>query len=89
MIRLIGIEPHGVSKLWLRFSDGSAGSFDFSKFIAADTEMTRPLANPEFFARCFIEAGALAWPNGFDLCAESLHGALYRAGNLRPDPAPA
>jgi Protein of unknown function (DUF2442) len=89
MIRLVGIEPRGALTLWLRFSDGSAGSYDFSSFAAADTVMTRPLADPVFFARCFIEAGALAWPNGFDLSAASLHRQLQETGGLRRDPAAA
>ncbi|MGD9583290.1 MAG: hypothetical protein AB7V26_06425 [Lysobacterales bacterium] len=42
--------------------------------------MTAPLGDPDFFARCFIEAGALAWPNGFDLSAESLHRRLMAQG---------
>jgi hypothetical protein len=35
--------------------------------------MTHPLATPPYFARAFIESGALAWPNGFELSADSLH----------------
>ena len=27
----------------------------------------RPLKEPTFFARVFVELGALTWPNGFDL----------------------
>ena len=85
MIKLIGIEPHGPRSLRLRFSDGTAGVYDFSRFVAAGTVMTSPLEKPEFFARCFIEAGALAWPNGFDLSAASLHRDLRERGELGPD----
>ena len=57
--------------------------FDFAAFVDAGTEMTLPLREPEFFARCFIELGALAWPNGFDLSAGSLHRRLEETGELR------
>jgi hypothetical protein len=82
MIKLTAIEPKGGTRLLLRFSDGSSGVFDFAPFIEADTEMTAPLSDPAFFARHFIEAGALAWPNGFDLSAGSLHRRLADSGNL-------
>lgn len=87
--KLIAIEPKGGIRLLLRFSDGTSGTFDFAHYVRAGTEMTTPLANPEFFARHFIEAGALAWPNGFDLSAGSLQRRLQEAGELRRDAAAA
>jgi hypothetical protein len=83
MIKLVSVEPKGGTRLLLRFSDGSTGVFDFGCFIEANTEMTAPLADPAFFARHFIESGALAWPNGFDLSAGSLHRRLQDAGDLQ------
>jgi hypothetical protein len=50
--------------------------------LARDTVMTRPLTDPDYFARAFIEAGALAWPNGLELSAFSLHRRLAEAGAL-------
>jgi hypothetical protein len=47
--------------------------------------MTQPLADPAFFSRHFIEAGALAWPNGFDLSAQSLYERLRDSGELHRD----
>ena len=44
--------------------------------------MTAPLCDPAFFARCFIELGALAWPNGLDFSAGSLHRHLKADGKL-------
>ena len=38
--------------------------------------MTRPLADPAFFTRAFIESGALAWPDGFELSGDTLHCRL-------------
>lgn len=89
MIKLIAIEAKPEAKVHLRFSDGSHGTYDCSHFLAANTEMTAPLKDPAFFQRCFIEAGALAWPNGFDLSAASLQRALAESGQLARDPAAA
>ena len=82
MIKLIRIQSAGTAMLLLHFSDGSAACWSAAYLIARDTVMTRPLADPAFFARAFIEAGALAWPNGFELSAESLHHRLEQAGDL-------
>lgn len=89
MIKLVAIEPKGDARLLLRFSDGAFGIHDFSSYLEAGTEMTLPLRDPQFFARYFIEAGALAWPNGFDLSAESLYRRLQAADGLKKDAAAA
>ena len=87
MVKLTAIKPKGGAQILLRFSDGACGVYDFAPFIATDTEMTKPLSEPAFFVRHFIEAGALAWPNGFDLSAESLYRHLQVAGELHRDAA--
>lgn len=85
MIKLKAVESKGDYRLLLRFSDGTVGVFDFTPFIEAATEMTIPLRDLGFFSQYFIELGALVWPNGFDLNAESLHRRLEDAGALRHD----
>ena len=82
MLKLIAVESQGGTKLLLRFSDGAWGVYDFASFINAATAMTAPLRDPAFFARHFIEAGALAWPNGFDLSSGSLYRHLKAGGKL-------
>jgi hypothetical protein len=59
------------------------GVYDFAPFVEAATAMTAPLRDPEFFGQCFIELGALAWPNGFDLSAALLQRWLEEAGEFR------
>jgi hypothetical protein len=82
MIKLFRIQSAGQATLLLHFSDGSSAHWSAADLIARDTVMTRPLADPAFFARAFIEAGALAWPNGLELSAETLHRRLDAAGAL-------
>lgn len=82
MIKLIRIQPEGDATLSLAFSDGSSARWSAAELIARETVMTRPLADPAYFARAFIEAGALAWPNGFELSAHSLHRRLGESGAL-------
>ena len=70
MIELTRIEPAGERALELTFSDGSHGRWTADALLARDTVMTRPLEDPAYFARAFIEAGALAWPNGLEFAAQ-------------------
>ena len=82
MIKLIEVESKGGYQLLLRFSDGAVGVFDFAPFIDVNTVMTAPLRDPAFFARHYIELGALAWPNGLDFSAGSLYRQLEDKGKL-------
>ena len=85
MIKITHICPSGPARLDLTFSDGSVAQWSADTLIARNTELTAPLADPTYFSRAFIEAGALAWPNGLELSPSALHkklkemGALHRA----------
>ncbi|MES2119579.1 MAG: DUF2442 domain-containing protein [Pseudomonadota bacterium] len=82
MIKLIAISVLGDARLALTFSDGSSGVWSAADIIARDTELTRALSDASYFARVFIEGGALAWPNGLELSGHSLHQKLDAAGQL-------
>jgi len=82
MIDVVSVKPMGGFKLRIGFSDGSVGVHDFSATVARDGEMVQPLKDPAFFARVFVELGALAWPNGFDLDPIALHDRMAKAGEL-------
>ena len=82
MIDVVSVKPLGGFRLRVAFSDGSVGVHDFSSTAARDGEMVRPLKDPAFFARVFVELGALTWPNGFDLDPIALHDRMAAAGEL-------
>ncbi|MBU6269281.1 MAG: DUF2442 domain-containing protein [Sphingomonadales bacterium] len=82
MIKLVSIAVHGATALDLAFSDGSHGLWSPEALIRKDTVLTRPLAEPGYLARAFVEAGALAWPNGLELAPWTLHANLRAAGKL-------
>jgi hypothetical protein len=82
MIDVIGVRPLGAHKLEIEFSDGTRGVRDFA-FIADKTgPMAQPLKDPNYFARVFIEDGALTWPNGYDWDPIALHDEMKEAGLL-------
>ena len=82
MIDVTKVEYLGGFRLRVRFNDGNEGVHDFSSTAARDGEMVRPLKDPAFFARVFVELGALTWPNGFDLDPIALHDRMAKASEL-------
>jgi len=87
MIDVISVKPLGGFRLRVAFSDGFVSAHDFSSTTARDGEMVRPLKDPAFFARVFVELGALTWPNGFDLDPIALHDRMAAAGELSREAA--
>ena len=79
MFELIAIEPRGETRLQLSFPDGTWGMFDFVPLAESAIELIAPLPDRTFFPRYFIEAGALACPNGFEPRYESLYRRLQKA----------
>ena len=82
MIDLIAIKVAGERTLDLGFSDGAVGRWSADAILARDTVLTRPLEDAIYFASAFIEAGALAWPNGLEFSGASLHAKMEAAGSL-------
>jgi hypothetical protein len=70
-IRKVDVERFLVD---LEFRDGSRGVVDLSFLFRAAAR--RPLAleilRGSLFAQCFVDAGALAWPNGLELCPDAI-----------------
>jgi hypothetical protein len=87
MIEVVSVRPMGGFRLRIAFSDGSTGVHDFSSTAARNGEMVRPLKDPAFFAKVFVELGALTWPNGFDLDPIALHDRMAAAGELTREAA--
>lgn len=83
MIDVINIRRLGEYRLEISFSDGTVGARDFSEVRGQTGEMVEPLKDPAYFARVFIDDGALTWPNGYDWDPIALHDDMKAAGLLR------
>lgn len=74
MIKLLSAEYTENGLIAVEFSDGNKGVFDLSAYLNERTgSLLVPLADEGYARRCFIDAGALCWPNGLELSAERLH----------------
>lgn len=84
MIKILRVSILHDRVLRLQFSDGSSGDYDVAPLIARGTQLTSALADDSYFGRFFLELGAVAWPNGFELAPGALHLQLKERGVLRP-----
>lgn len=89
MIKIVKAEYLRDRVIRLTFNDGMMGDYDLAPIIAHDGPMVRPLGDPAYFRRFFLELGALAWPNGLDLSPAAIHRELAEAERLRPADAAA
>jgi Protein of unknown function (DUF2442) len=68
VIKVLTLEPAEGFDLILTFSNGTRGRFDGAAYLAAHRgPLLEPLRQTGAFRRCFVEAGAVCWPNGLEL----------------------
>jgi hypothetical protein len=71
--RITKIEPEAF-RIGVEFTDGVRARVDL-RFIFQNPRR-RPLVleilRGQLFGRCFVESGALAWPNGYELCPDAI-----------------
>ena len=83
LTKVTGIERLGGFRLHIAFSDGSAGVHDFSSMVQEPGPLLAPLRDESYFARVFLEFGALTWPNGFDIAPEWLRREMSARNELQ------
>ncbi|MDE2983225.1 MAG: DUF2442 domain-containing protein [Gemmatimonadota bacterium] len=72
MIQALGVKPREGLRIWLRFSDGSAGEVDLSDL--AGRGVFRAWSRGGVFEKVHVAPhGAIAWNDEIELCADSLY----------------
>ena len=79
MIKILQASSVAEFTLRIAFSDGAEGVFEGAQLLAREGPLLEPLRDAAYFARCFVDAGALCWPNGLELSAARLHGLVENA----------
>lgn len=82
LTKIVHLQKLDGFRLRVRFSDGSEGAHDFATMVNEPGPLMEPLRQPAYFARVFLEFGALTWPNGFDIAPEWLRREMDAAGEL-------
>jgi hypothetical protein len=83
LVKVVEVRPLAGGKLSLRFSDSSAGRYDFTEMLSEGGPMIEPLREPAYFRRVFLSNGVPAWSNGFELDAIALHMEMAKRGALK------
>jgi hypothetical protein len=52
--------------------NGDIFRFDMSYVLSSEGEMIQHLKDLSFFKKVFIELGAITWPNGYDIHADTV-----------------
>jgi len=75
--RIVSCDAERLS-MTLEFTDGFRGTVDLSSLFRKPGRRPLPLEilRGQLFDRCFVEGGALAWPNGYELCPDALRAAI-------------
>ena len=82
--RVIKADPDTL-RVTLEFTDGFRGTADLSTLFRSRRRRPLPLEilRGHLFARAFVEAGALAWPNGYELCPDALRAWIVEQRRQR------
>ena len=73
MIKLLDVQSIKPHQLVLTFSDHTHGIFDGARYLSTrQGPLLEALRDRAYFDRCFVDAGALCWPNGLELSAALL-----------------
>ena len=59
-------------KIKLKYADGVSGEVDLSAIFSHPKGLIAEVLKGQLFEKCFVESGGLAWPNGLELCPDSL-----------------
>lgn len=71
MIKVLTCKAIAAFTLELKFSNGESGVFDAKSYLEEKRgSLLEPLREASFFQRCFVDAGALCWPNGLELSGQ-------------------
>ncbi len=56
----------------LRFVDRVVGEVDLFSTFEHPKDLAAEVLRGQLFAKCFVESGGLAWPNGLEFCPDAL-----------------
>jgi hypothetical protein len=82
VVKVVELKALPGHRLWVKFSDGTQGTRDYSDLIGAGGKMLEPLKDQFFFERGFLSFGIPTWPNGVDFDAVNLQIELRESGAL-------
>lgn len=81
--RIVSVNREHLSVV-LRFSDGFSGHVSLKHIFEKPKGLASEVLKGNMFDKCFVESGALAWPNGLELCPDALkQWSILQQKNLK------
>lgn len=67
----------------VRYADGFEGTVNLGPLFSepARKPLVAEILRGDLFSKCFVESGALAWPNGYELCPDAIRNWIEKAGH--------
>jgi hypothetical protein len=56
----------------LAYADGSTVEISLASLFQSPRGLAAEVMRGNLFEKCYVESGALAWPNGLELCPDAL-----------------
>ena len=75
IIKILALDKSSY-KVKLKFDDRQQGVVDLSYLFNKPKGLVAEVLKGDLFNSCFIESGALAWPNGLEFCPDMLKHLL-------------
>ncbi len=69
--KILSISQHNF-EISLEFEDGFVGAVSLSHIFGTPVGMSAEVLKGQLFEKCFVDSGALAWPNGYELCPDQI-----------------
>lgn len=81
-LRALSVLPEW--QLAVTFNDGLTGTVDVSALVnGPDAGVFEALRVSAFFAKAYLDCGAITWPNGADLAPDEMYKEIRRSGIYR------
>ncbi|MBX3730287.1 MAG: DUF2442 domain-containing protein [Candidatus Sumerlaeia bacterium] len=80
--RVSQVHPGANYCLALRFTNGESGIYDCSGLL--EIGVFRELTDEEYFRQASVLDGTVAWPNGQDICPDTLYLDSLRPASAHP-----
>jgi hypothetical protein len=67
-------------RIRLEYTDGFRGTADLSSIFGAPKgkALVTEILRGNLFEQCFVQSGALAWPNGYELCPDAVRQSIAK-----------
>lgn len=69
--RVVAADPESF-KVKLAYTDGSTVEVSLASMFQTPRGLAAEVMRGSLFNKCYVESGALAWPNGLELCPDAL-----------------